>query len=93
MAKYIDLALDAINKLEKEVNRCNPNASLSIYVSMKFLEESIATGGEISYETYRNNMKKVDDLATKFSKNCICLNKERIDTELKKVLTKYGYMR
>lgn len=93
MAQYIDLATNTINKLEKEVETCNHNTSLSIFVATKFLEESISTGGEISYVTYKNHMKKVDELATKFSQNCICINKGRIDAELRKVLTKYGYIK
>lgn len=93
MAQYIDLAIDTISKLEKEVETCNHNASLSIFVATKFLEESISTGGEISYEAYSNHMKTVDVLATKFSQNCICINKQRIGTELRKVLTKYGHIK
>lgn len=93
MAKYIDLATDAIKKLDKEVETCNHNASLSIFVAMKFLDDSLHEGGEISYETYKTHIKRVDDLATKFSQDCLCINKGRIGTELRKVLTKYGYIR
>lgn len=92
MAKFIDLAKNSINKLENEVNSCNFYAPMSIVAATKFLEDSF-NEPEINYEEYKNHKKRIDDLATKFSQNCICLSKDRIGIELRKVLTKYGYVR
>lgn len=92
MAKYIDFALDAIKHLEKEVNTCNPNASLSIHIANKFLDDSFHEP-EINYVEYENKRKIVDELATKFSEKCICLNKDSIGTELRDILKKYGYIK
>ena len=92
MAKFIDLAKNSINKLEKEVNNCSYYAPMSIVAATKFLEDSF-NEPEISYEEYKNHKMIIDDLATKFSQNCVCLNKDRIGIELRKVLTKYGYIK
>lgn len=64
---------------------------MSIIAATKFLEDSF-NEPEISHEEYKNHKKRIDDPATKFSQNCICLNKDRIGIELKKILTKYGYV-
>ena len=77
MAKFIDLAKNSINKLENEVYKCNYYVPMSIVVTTKFLEDSF-NEPEISHEEYENHKKRIDDLATKFSQNCICLKKDRI---------------
>ena len=71
MTKFIDMAKHSIDKLEKEVNICNYYAPMSIVASMKFLDDSY-NEPEISYEEYDKHKKIIDDLATKFSQNCIC---------------------
>lgn len=40
MAKFIDIAKNSIDKLEKEVNTCSYYAPMSIVASMKFLDDS-----------------------------------------------------
>lgn len=71
MAKFIDLAKNSINKLEKEVNTCNYYAPMSIVVSIKFLDDSFHEP-EISYDEYEIHKKRIDNLANQFSQNCIC---------------------
>lgn len=74
MAKFIDLAKLSMDKLEKEVDTCSHYVPVSIVVSLKFLDDSFHEP-EISYDEYEKNRKKIDDLATKFSRDCICHKK------------------
>ncbi len=64
----------SIDKLEIEVNTCNYYVPMSIVASMKFLEDAYYEP-EISYEEYEKHKKRIDDLATKFSHDCICIKK------------------
>ena len=77
MAKFIDLAKNSINKLENEINNCSYYAPMSIVAITKFLEDSF-NEPEISHEEYENHKKRIDDLATKFSQNCVCIDRDRI---------------
>ena len=77
MVKFIDFAKNSIKKLEHETNNCSYYAPMSIVAATKFLEDSF-NEPEISHEEYENHKKIIDDLATKFSQNCVCINRDRI---------------
>ena len=50
-ARKIDIAMKEIDKLEREVDLCGPDAPRLVFTSTKSIEDSFSEGGEINYET------------------------------------------
>ena len=73
--RKIDVAMKEIEKLEREVDHCGPNAPLLVFKSMKSIEDSLSEGGEISYETYSIQVARIEKLATTFRQRCACYPK------------------
>ena len=76
--RKIDLAMEEIRKLEQEVNSCSPNTPQLVFRSMKLMENCLFYEcKEMSYETYSAKIRKIDNLATKFRRNCTCHRKRK----------------
>lgn len=73
--RKIDIAMKEINRLEREVDLCGPEAPLLVFKSIEAIEDSLSEGGEISYDTYAIQMAKIEKLATQFRDKCVSYNR------------------
>lgn len=85
-----------------DIVQCKPSKLFNLIARASFYRATTGTAEEefpedLDIKEHVKSSKnlltdKALELTSKFEKDCLCISKERIGIELKKVLTKYKYM-